>query len=125
MTLRKSDVKTITYDIGLEFAMHGFINDLLGCESYFCKPYSSWERRACKRSPTLEAAHSVLLVMKIITTSLPSTVTIISTRRMSPGCLGTAFGSLEQDQIVAQDPPLGLSPPCRPAQRATAQVSSW
>jgi IS30 family transposase len=24
--------------------MHGFVNDLLGCESYFCKPYSSWEK---------------------------------------------------------------------------------
>lgn len=44
MILRKFKVKTITYDNGLEFAMHGFANDLLGCESYFCKPYSSWEK---------------------------------------------------------------------------------
>lgn len=42
--LRNLDVRSITYDNGLEFAMHGFINDLLGCESYFCKPYSSWEK---------------------------------------------------------------------------------
>jgi IS30 family transposase len=44
MILRKFEVKTITYDNGLEFAMHGFVNDLLGCKSYFCKPYSSWEK---------------------------------------------------------------------------------
>jgi IS30 family transposase len=44
MTLRDFDVKTITYDNGLEFAKHGFVNDLLGSESYFCKPYSSWEK---------------------------------------------------------------------------------
>lgn len=44
MVLKKFDVKTITYDNGLEFAKHGFVNDLLGSESYFCKPYSSWEK---------------------------------------------------------------------------------
>ena len=44
MTLQEFDGKTITYDNGLEFAKHGFVNDLLGCESYFCKPYSSWEK---------------------------------------------------------------------------------
>jgi IS30 family transposase len=37
-------VHTVTYDNGLEFAMHGFVNDLLEAESYFCKPYSSWEK---------------------------------------------------------------------------------
>jgi IS30 family transposase len=44
MTLKEFDVKTITYDNGLEFAKHGFGNDLLGSESYFCKAYSSWEK---------------------------------------------------------------------------------
>ena len=44
MILKKFDVKTITYDNGLEFSKHGFVNDLLGCESFFCKPYSSWEK---------------------------------------------------------------------------------
>ena len=24
--------------------MHGLVNDLLKSESYFCKPYSSWEK---------------------------------------------------------------------------------
>jgi len=37
-------VRSITYDNGLEFAMHGAVNELLGCESFFCKPYSSWEK---------------------------------------------------------------------------------
>lgn len=37
-------VRTITYDNGLEFVQHGLANDLLGCESYFCKPYHSWEK---------------------------------------------------------------------------------
>lgn len=37
-------VHTITYDNGLEFARHGLINELLGCESYFCKPYHSREK---------------------------------------------------------------------------------
>ena len=44
MILRKFDVKTITYDNGLEFARHGFVNELLRSDSYFCKPYSSWEK---------------------------------------------------------------------------------
>lgn len=42
--LKGLTVNTITYDNGLEFAMHGLINDLLDCESYFCKPYRSWEK---------------------------------------------------------------------------------
>lgn len=42
--LRGMVVKTITYDNGLEFARHGLINELLRCESYFCKPYHSWEK---------------------------------------------------------------------------------
>ncbi len=37
-------VHTMTYDNGLEFSLHGLVNDLLGSQSYFCKPYSSWEK---------------------------------------------------------------------------------
>ena len=37
-------VHSITYDNGLEFAMHEQVNELLECESYFCKPYRSWEK---------------------------------------------------------------------------------
>jgi len=40
----KEQVKTITYDNGREFAAHEFINELLDCQSYFAKPYHSWER---------------------------------------------------------------------------------
>ena len=42
--LKGLDVKTITYDNGLEFAKHELVNNMLGCDSYFCKPYSSWEK---------------------------------------------------------------------------------
>lgn len=42
--LQRMEVRTITYDNGLEFARHGLINELLECESYFCKPYHSWEK---------------------------------------------------------------------------------
>lgn len=44
MILRGMVVTSVTYDNGLEFALHGFVNDLLGCHSYFCKPYRSWEK---------------------------------------------------------------------------------
>ena len=37
-------VNSITYDNGLEFAMHELVNELLECESYFCRPYHSWEK---------------------------------------------------------------------------------
>jgi IS30 family transposase len=37
-------VRTITYDNGTENAKHVEINRLLGCESYFCRPYHSWEK---------------------------------------------------------------------------------
>lgn len=42
--LHGKKVHTITYDNGLEFARHGLVNELLDCESYFCKPYHSWEK---------------------------------------------------------------------------------
>ena len=42
--LKSFKVHTVTYDNGGEFAMHRFVNDSLGAESYFCKPYSSWEK---------------------------------------------------------------------------------
>ena len=42
--LKGFQVHTVTYDNGLEFAMHRLVNDLLDAESYFCKPYHSWEK---------------------------------------------------------------------------------
>jgi IS30 family transposase len=36
-------LKTITFDNGLENALHGKIDLALGTASYFCKPYHSWE----------------------------------------------------------------------------------
>lgn len=42
--LRGYKVNSITYDNGLEFAMHELVNKLLECESFFCKPYRSWEK---------------------------------------------------------------------------------
>lgn len=37
-------VKTITTDNGSEFARHEWLDHHLGCTSYFCTPYASWER---------------------------------------------------------------------------------
>jgi transposase, IS30 family len=37
-------VNSITYDNGLEFAMHELVNKILECDSYFCRPYHSWEK---------------------------------------------------------------------------------
>ena len=37
-------VKTITTDNGSEFARHEWLDSQLGCTSYFCNPYASWER---------------------------------------------------------------------------------
>ena len=37
-------VKTITYDNGLEFSGHMKIKQALGGQSYFCRPYHSWEK---------------------------------------------------------------------------------
>jgi len=39
-------VKTITYDNGPEFAAHYLVSELLSCQSFFCKPYASWEKGA-------------------------------------------------------------------------------
>jgi IS30 family transposase len=36
--------KTLTYDNGLENALHGLTNRALGTKSFFCKPYHSWEK---------------------------------------------------------------------------------
>jgi transposase, IS30 family len=40
----KDRVKTITYDNGREFSLHEQVNEQLTCQSYFAKPYHSWER---------------------------------------------------------------------------------
>lgn len=37
-------VHTITWDNGSEFAQHAMIDIVLGAESYFADPYSSWQR---------------------------------------------------------------------------------
>lgn len=42
--LRPFKVRTITYDNGLEFAGHLEVNRELGCRSFFCAPYHSWEK---------------------------------------------------------------------------------
>ena len=39
-----SSLKSITYDNGSEFSMHEKINKTLNTKSYFCKPYSAWEK---------------------------------------------------------------------------------
>jgi IS30 family transposase len=36
--------RTLTYDNGLENALHELVNESLGTKSYFCKPYHSWEK---------------------------------------------------------------------------------
>jgi len=36
--------KSITYDNGLENALHEYTNKVLGTKSYFCNPYHSWEK---------------------------------------------------------------------------------
>lgn len=40
----KNNIKSITYDNGSEFSMHEKINKTLNIKSYFCKPYSAWEK---------------------------------------------------------------------------------
>ena len=40
----KPQVKSITYDNGKEFTRHEVVNQQLQCQSYFAKPYHSWER---------------------------------------------------------------------------------
>ena len=42
--LKSLRVYTITYDNGKEFAGHGDVNEVLNSKSYFCNPYSAWER---------------------------------------------------------------------------------
>jgi len=36
--------RSLTYDNGTEHAEHELVNKALGTKSYFCHPYSSWER---------------------------------------------------------------------------------
>lgn len=40
----KHFVETITFDNGKEFALHEKIADTIKCDTYFAKPYHSWER---------------------------------------------------------------------------------
>lgn len=40
----KEWVRTLTFDNGKEFALHGQVAKALECETYFAKPYHSWER---------------------------------------------------------------------------------
>ena len=40
----KQFVKTVTFDNGKEFTLHKDIAKEIGCDTYFAKPYHSWER---------------------------------------------------------------------------------
>ena len=40
----KQFVKTVTFDNGKEFTLHENIAKEIGCDTYFSKPYHSWER---------------------------------------------------------------------------------
>ena len=40
----KPYVKTITFDNGKEFTQHSVVAQALECDTYFAKPYHSWER---------------------------------------------------------------------------------
>ena len=40
----KKFVKTITFDNGKEFALHESVAKAVSCDTYFAKPYHSWER---------------------------------------------------------------------------------
>lgn len=42
--LKKEKVKFITFDNGLEFAMHTLVAETLGTKTFFAEPYSSWQR---------------------------------------------------------------------------------
>ena len=37
-------VKTVTTDNGGEFALHEKLDAAVGCKSFFCRPYASWQR---------------------------------------------------------------------------------
>ena len=39
-----SNIHSITYDNGCEFAKHEDVNKILQCKSYFCNAYHSWEK---------------------------------------------------------------------------------
>ena len=36
--------KSITYDNGTENVLHNEINQIIGCKSYFCRPYCSQDK---------------------------------------------------------------------------------
>ena len=42
--LRGLPCSSIAYDNGIENVLHQKVNDALGCVSYFCEPYHSWEK---------------------------------------------------------------------------------
>ena len=46
LTPIKEFVKTVTFDNGKEFTLHQSIANELECDTYFAKPYHSWERVA-------------------------------------------------------------------------------
>lgn len=44
LVAHRDKLHTLTSDNGKEFAHHRRIDQILGCQSYFAHPYSSWER---------------------------------------------------------------------------------
>ncbi len=42
--LKDLPCSSITYDNGIENILHREVNQVLGCKSYFCEPYHSWEK---------------------------------------------------------------------------------
>lgn len=46
LNLTEEQLKSITYDNGLENVLHDEINKIFGIRSYFCRPYASYEKGA-------------------------------------------------------------------------------
>jgi IS30 family transposase len=44
--LQRMPCHSLTFDNGIEFSHHYKLREILNCETYFCHPYSSWEKGA-------------------------------------------------------------------------------
>jgi IS30 family transposase len=62
--------KTLTFDNGREFSWHEKLAENLDCNTYFAKPYHSWERGLNENHNGLLAKLVILLIIPIYAKSL-------------------------------------------------------
>ena len=111
LTLVKAHVKSITFDNGKEFTLHEGIAKELDCDTYFAKPYHSWERGQNENANGLLRQYFPK-AMELIDIPIKTVVDAVDKLNSRPRkCLGykTPYEAFEAATGITRDTILGYA----------------